>query len=68
MKISIIVPVYNAEKYLNQCIESIIHQTIKDLEILLINDGSTDHSLKICREYEKKGSKNSCNQQEKFWT
>lgn len=57
MKISVIVPVFNAEKYLNQCIDSIIHQTIKDLEILLINDGSTDHSLKICREYEKKDSR-----------
>lgn len=57
MKISIIVPVYNAEKYLNKCIESITNQTIKDLEILLINDGSTDHSLKICREYETKDAR-----------
>lgn len=53
-KVSIIVPVYNAEKYLNQCIESIIKQTEKDFELILINDGSKDTSLKICKEYEKK--------------
>ena len=41
--ISIIVPIYNAEKYLNKCIDSIINQTKKELEIILINDGSTDN-------------------------
>ena len=50
-KISIIVPVYNVEKYLPQCLESIINQTYKDLEIILINDGSTDSCLQICDEY-----------------
>ena len=45
--ISIIVPIYNAEKYLNKCIDSIINQTKKELEILLINDGSTDNSVQI---------------------
>lgn len=52
-KISIIVPVYNAEKYLSECIESLIKQTYKCLEIILVNDGSTDNSLKICEGYAK---------------
>ncbi|MEL1240115.1 glycosyltransferase family 2 protein [Flavobacterium flavipallidum] len=50
--ISVIIPVYNVSKYLRQCLDSIINQTYKDLEIILINDGSTDDSLKICQEYE----------------
>ena len=49
--ISIIVPVYNVEKYLKRCVESIINQTYKNLEIILIDDGSTDNSGKICDEY-----------------
>ncbi|MEJ8741116.1 glycosyltransferase family 2 protein [Phocaeicola sp. HCN-6420] len=51
--ISVIVPIYNVEEYLPACIESIINQTYKDLEILLIDDGSTDNSGKICDEYAK---------------
>ena len=50
-KISVIVPVYNLEKYIAQCIESIIDQTYKDLEILLIDDGSVDRSWEICNLY-----------------
>ena len=50
-KVSIIVPVYNVEKYLRQCIESLINQTLKEIEIICINDGSTDGSEKILREY-----------------
>ena len=50
-KISIIVPIYNVEKYLNRCIESILNQTFKDLELILVNDGSTDNSLEICKHY-----------------
>ena len=53
-KISIIVPVYNVEKYINKCLDSIINQTYKNLEILFIDDGSTDNSGKICDEYAKK--------------
>ena len=50
--ISVIVPIYNCEKYLNKCIKSIIDQTYHNLEIILINDGSTDNSLKICKYYQ----------------
>lgn len=54
MLISIIVPIYNAEKFLERCVDSIINQTYKNLEILLIDDGSTDNSGKICEKYKKK--------------
>ena len=50
---SIIVPIYNTEKYLSKCIESLINQTFKNIEIILVNDGSTDSSLDICLNYEK---------------
>ncbi|MEY8676027.1 glycosyltransferase family 2 protein [Thomasclavelia cocleata] len=49
--ISVIVPVYNVEKYLGRCIESIIGQTYHNIEIILVDDGSTDDSLSICKEY-----------------
>ncbi len=52
--VSCIVPVYNVEKYLNQCIESIVNQTYKNIEIILIDDGSTDTSPEICDTWEKK--------------
>lgn len=55
--ISVIVPVYNVEEYLPACIESILNQTYKDLEILLIDDGSTDNSGKICDEYAKQDNR-----------
>ena len=50
-KISIIVPIYNAEKTLHKCVDSILNQSYKDWELLLINDGSTDNSALICDEY-----------------
>ena len=56
-EISIIVPVYNVEKYLENCIESILNQTFKDFELILVDDGSTDNSGKICDIYEKKDSR-----------
>lgn len=52
--ISVIINVYNAEKYIKKCIDSVINQTYKNLEILIINDGSTDDSLKICKSYKDK--------------
>ena len=51
MKISVIVPIYNSEKYLNKCIESLLNQEYKNLEIILVNDGSTDYSESICKSY-----------------
>ena len=53
-KISVIVPVYNVEKYINRCVDSIINQTYKNLEIILVDDGSPDNCGKICDEYAKK--------------
>ncbi|MBW8348410.1 glycosyltransferase [Bacillus sp. IITD106] len=50
-EVSVIVPVYNVENYLVRCIESILSQTLKNIEIILINDGSTDNSGNICNEY-----------------
>lgn len=55
--ISVIVPIYNVEEYLPACIESILNQTYKDLEVLLIDDGSTDNSGKICDEYTKRDNR-----------
>ena len=52
--VSIIIPVYNTEKYLSKCLESVINQTYKNLEIILINDGSTDKSKEICESFAKK--------------
>lgn len=55
--ISVVVPVYNVSKYLNECIESIINQTYETIEILLIDDGSTDGSSEICDEWGKRDSR-----------
>lgn len=52
--VSVVVPIYNAERFLGNCIDSIIEQTYQNLEVILVNDGSTDASLKIIRNYEKK--------------
>ena len=53
IKVSIVIPVYNVEKYLEECIESAIKQSLNDIEIICINDGSTDSSLEILKKYEK---------------
>ncbi|MFR5876151.1 MAG: glycosyltransferase family 2 protein [Eubacterium sp.] len=55
--ISVIVPVYNVEKYLDECVESIVNQTYKNLEIILVDDGSTDNSGKICDKWSEKDSR-----------
>lgn len=52
--ISVIVPVYNTEQYLTRCLESILRQTYKGFECIIVDDGSTDHSLSICKDYEKR--------------
>ena len=54
MKISLIVPVYNTEQYLDKCLDSLAAQTLDDIEVLVINDGSPDNSRKVIEEYEKK--------------
>jgi len=54
MRISVIVPVYNVEKYLSRCLDSLVNQTFKDYEIIVVNDGSQDNSKKIINEYLKK--------------
>ena len=55
--ISVIVPVYNVEKYLYTCLDSILNQTYSNIEIICVNDGSTDKSRKILEEYRKKDSR-----------
>lgn len=57
IKISVIIPVYNASKYLRQCLDSILNQTLKEIEIICVDDGSTDDSLKILEEYQKKDNR-----------
>lgn len=57
IKVSIIVPVYNVERYLAICLDSLISQTLKDIEIICVNDGSTDNSPNILEEYAKKDSR-----------
>ena len=56
-KVTVVVPVYNVENYLNRCINSIINQTLKEIEIILVDDGSTDKSGEICDEYLKKDNR-----------
>ena len=56
-KMSIIVPVYNVEKYLSQCLDSLVNQSLKEIEIILVNDGSTDNSETICHIYSEKDSR-----------
>lgn len=57
IKVSVVIPVYNVEKYIRQCLESVINQTLKDIEIICINDGSKDNTLKILEEYSQKDSR-----------
>ena len=53
-KLSIVIPVYNVEYYIAQCLESILNQSFKDLEIICVNDGSTDNSLSVLQDYKAK--------------
>ena len=57
VRISIIVPIYNSEKYLKRCIDSLVNQSMKEIEIILVNDGSTDGSLKLIEDYAMKDSR-----------
>lgn len=55
--ISVIVPVYNAEAYIERCIESILNQSYEYFELILVNDGSVDNSLEICKEFASKDNR-----------
>ena len=52
-KVSVIIPVYNTEKYLRDCIESVLVQSLKEIEVICIDDGSTDNSYAVLKEYER---------------
>lgn len=53
VKVSVIIPVYNVEEYLVKCLESVVNQTLQDIEIICVNDGSTDNSYEILKQYAK---------------
>ena len=54
VKVSVIVPVYNVEKYIDKCLDSLVNQTLKDIEIIVVNDGSPDDSQQVIDMYVKK--------------
>lgn len=56
-KVSVLIPVYNTGRYLRECLDSVVAQTLKEIEIICINDGSTDSSQSILREYAGKDSR-----------
>lgn len=56
-RVSVIIPVYNVEEYLRQCLDSVVNQTLRDIEIICVDDGSTDGSLQILKEYQSKDSR-----------
>ena len=66
-KVSLVIPMYNVEKYLPECIESAQNQTLKDIEIILVDDGSPDNSGKIADEYAKKDERITVIHQQNKW-
>ena len=65
-KVSVIVPIYNVEPYLDRCMQSLIHQTLKDIEIILVDDGSPDRCPQMCDEYAQKDSRIKSHSQKKM--
>ena len=59
-KISVIVPIYNVEKYLDKCLDSCLNQSFRDIEIICVNDGSQDNSIKIIEQYQRKDNRFIC--------
>ena len=57
IKVSIVVPVYNVEKYIRKCVDSMLNQTMKEIEIILVDDGTKDSSGMICDDYAKRDSR-----------
>ena len=66
-KISIIVPIYNVEKYLERCVDSLVNQTYENIEIILVDDGSPDYCPQLCDEYAKKDSRIVVIHKKKWW-
>lgn len=56
-KVSIIVPMYNSAKFLDRCVQSLVNQTLKDIEIILVNDASPDNSLELAKAYEEQDAR-----------
>lgn len=56
-KVSVIIPIYNVEIFLTRCVESVLKQTMKELEIILVNDGSTDNSPRLCDKFKLEDSR-----------
>ena len=54
VKVSVIVPVYNVEKYIRRCLDSLANQTLEEIEVIIVDDGSTDSSANIIKEYTRK--------------
>lgn len=65
IKVSVIIPVYNSELYIEETLENVIHQTLKDIEIIVVNDGSTDRTLELLEEYQKRDDRITVISQEK---
>ena len=57
VKISVIIPCYNAEKYLDQCLTSVMNQTLRDIEIICVDDGSTDRTVEMLHDYAKRDAR-----------
>ena len=68
-KVSVLIPVYNVEKYLRQCLDSVVNQTLHDIEIICVNDCSPDNSLSILKEYAQKDDRiKIIDLKERIWT